>query len=255
MHGLAAGFRLELRVVRANPDALIPLFTAPLFAIIFLAIFRQSGRPDLEPDALMAPVLMSLWWIALLQAGTMITGDRWQAVLEPLIAAPTTLASVLLGRIACLMSVGLLTFFEVWAVGWLVFGVSIPLEHPAALALTLIATTFAMAGTAVAFAALFVLARNAITFVNSASFPFYVLGGVLVPVAFLPGWLQPVSSVIFLSWSSDLLRASLKEPDVDDFWIRLGMVIALGTISFAIGRLLLSYILRRMRGSGELAVA
>lgn len=191
MHGLAAGFRLELRVVRANPDALIPLFTAPLFAIIFLAIFRQSGRPDLEPDALMAPVLMSLWWIALLEAGTMITGDRWQAVLEPLIAAPTNLASVLLGRIACLM----------------------------------------------------------------CGFPFYVLGGVLVPVAFLPGWLQPVSSVIFLSWSSDLLRSSLKEPDVDDFWVRLAVVVMLGAISFAIGRALLTHVLRRMRVNGELATA
>jgi ABC-2 type transport system permease protein len=255
VHGLAAGFRLELRLVRANPDALIPLVTAPLFAIIFLAIFRQSGRPDLEPDALMAPVLMSLWWIALLQAGTMITGDRWQAVLEPMIAAPTSLAAVVLGRVACLRCVGLVSFFEVWAAGWLVFGVSIPFEHPGELALTLVATAFAMAGAAVAFAALFVMTRNAYTFINSASFPFYVLGGVLVPVAFLPGWLQPVSSVIFLSWSADLLRASLKEPAVDDFWGRLAVVILLGAISFAIGRALLSYVLRRMRVNGELATA
>jgi ABC-2 type transport system permease protein len=203
----------------------------------------------------MAPVLMSLWWIALLQAGTMITADRWQAVLEPLIAAPTTLAAVLLGRVACLMCVGLLTFFEVWAAGWLVFQVSIPFEHPRELVLTLIATAFAMAGAAVAFAALFVMTRNAYTFVNSASFPFYVLGGVLVPVAFLPGWLQPVSSVIFLSWSAELLRASLQQPDVDDFWLRLAVVIALGAVSFAVGRLLLFYILRRMRANGELATA
>jgi len=255
MQGFLAGFRLELRMARANPDMLIPLVTAPLFAIIFLAIFRQSGRPDLESDALMAPVLMSLWWIALLQAGTMITGDRWQAVLEPAIAAPTTLAAVLLGRIAALMSVGLITFFEVWLAGWLFFGVSIPFEHPRELFLTIVATAFAMAGAAVAFAALFVMTRNAITFVNSASFPFYVLGGVLVPVAFLPDWLEPVSSVIFLSWSADLLRASLNEPGIDDFWARLAVVIVLGSISFAIGRVALFYILRRMRTSGELATA
>jgi ABC-2 type transport system permease protein len=255
MHGFLAGFRHELRMARANPDTLIPLVTAPLFAIIFLAIFRQSGRPDLESDALMAPVLMSLWWIALLQAGTMITGDRWQGVLEPSIAAPTALAAVLLGRIAALMSVGLLTFFEVWLAGRLLFGVSIPFEHPLELFLTIVATAFAMAGTAVAFAALFVLTRNAITFVNSASFPFYVLGGVLVPATFLPGWLQPVSSAIFLSWSADLLRASLKEPGIDDFWVRLAVVVALGTLSFAVGRAALFYILRRMRSNGELATA
>jgi len=255
MLGFLAGFRLELRVVRANPDALIPLVTAPLFAIIFLAIVRQSGRGDLEPDALMAPVLMSLWWIALVQAGSMITADRWQAVLEPLIAAPTSLASVLVGRVAFLMCVGLLSFFEVWLAGWLIFGVSIPFEHPLELVLTLVATAFGMAGTAVAFAALFVMTRNAYTFINSASFPFYVLGGVLVPVAYLPDWIEPVSSALFLSWSADLLRATLKEPAVDDFWFRLGMVLVLGAITFAIGRAVLFHILRRMRANGELATA
>jgi len=255
MRGFLAGFLLELRVVRANPDALIPLLTAPLFAIIFLAIVRQSGRSDLEPDALLAPVLMSLWWIALVQAGSMITADRWQAVLEPVIAAPTSLASVLVGRIACLMSVGLLSFFEVWLAGWLIFGVSIPFEHPLELALTLVATALAMAGTAVAFAALFVMTRNAYTFINSASFPFYVLGGVLVPVAYLPDWIEPVSSLLFLSWSADLLRATLKEPAVDDFWSRLAMVLVLGAITFAIGRAVLFHVLRRMRAKGELATA
>jgi ABC-2 type transport system permease protein len=255
VHGLLAGFRLELQVVRANPDALIPLVMAPLFAVIFLAIMRQSGRSDLEADALMAPVLMSLWWIALVQAGSMITADRWQAVLEPVIAAPTSLASVLVGRIACLMCVGLLSFFEVWFAGWIVFGVSIPFEHPAELVLTLAATALAMAGAAVAFASLFVMTRNAYTFINSASFPFYVLGGVLVPVAYLPDWIEPVSSVLFLSWSADLLRATLKEPAVDDFWTRLGIVVLLGALTFALGRAVLSHVLRRMREKGELATA
>ena len=255
MRGFLAGALLELRIVRANPDALIPLFTAPLFAIIFLAIVRQSGRHDLQADALMAPVLMTLMWIALQHAGTMITADRWQAVLEPLIATPTSLASVLLGRIASLMCFGLLSFFEVWIAGELVFGVSLTFDHPLALALTLLVTSFAMAGTAIAFAALFVMTRNAYTFTNSMSFPFYLLGGVFVPVAILPAFVRPVSSGIFMSWSADLLRASLRPAAIDDFWPRIGVVLGLGVLSFAIGRTLLSYVLRRMRVKGELAAA
>jgi ABC-2 type transport system permease protein len=253
--GLLAGFRLELKIVRADRDALIPLINAPLYTIIFLAIFRQSGRSDLESDALIAPVLIALWWIALFQAGMMVVGDRWQAMLEPAIASPANLASVLLGRIALLMCIGLVSLVEVAIVAWLAFGVTIPFTHPIEFALSLVATAFAMAGTAVTFAGVFVLARSAITFVNSASFPFYVLGGILVPVAFLPAWLQPLSSIIFLSWSADLLRASLNESAIDDFWARLAVVLLLGAISFSLGRVLLFYILRRMRSSGELATA
>ncbi len=255
MRAFLAGFGLEARMIRAAPEALIPLVTAPLFALVFLAIVRQSGRPDLQADALMAPVLMTLWWVALQQAGTMITGDRWQALLEPLIATPASLASVLLGRIAALMCLGLVSFFEVWPAGKLAFGVSIPFEHPVALGLTLLVTAFATAGVSVAFAAVFVLTRNAYTFTNSLSYPLYLLGGVFVPAAILPGWIQPVSSAIFMSWSADLLRASLKPPPIDDLWQRLGMVVLLGAISFLIGRAILFHVMQRMRAKGELAAA
>ena len=256
MRAFRAGFGIELRIVRAAPDALIPLVTAPLFALIFLSVVRESGRPDLQADALMAPVLMTLWWIALQNAGNMITGDRWQALLEPLLATPASLASVLLGRIVALTCLGLVSLLEVWAIGALVYGVAIPFgHHPVPFGLTLLFTALATAGVSVAFAAVFVLTRNAYTFTNSLSYPLYLLGGVLVPVALLPGWLQPVSSVIFMSWSADLLRASLKEPPIDDFWQRLGMVVLLGAISFLIGRALLFHVMHRMRAKGELSAA
>ena len=76
-----------------------------------------------------------------------------------------------------------------------------------------------------------------------------------MPVAILPGWVQPISSGIFMSWSADLLRASVRPDPIDDFWSRLGMVALLGAISFVAGRVILFYVLRRMRRIGELSVA
>jgi ABC-2 type transport system permease protein len=99
------------------------------------------------------------------------------------------------------------------------------------------------------------MTRNAYTFTNAAGFPLYLISGVFVPIAVLPGWIQPLSSAIFMSWSADLLRASLKPPPIDDFWLRLGMVVLLGAISFVLARVVLSYVLDRMRAKGELATA
>jgi ABC-2 type transport system permease protein len=255
MRAVAAGAQLEFRMVRANPDALMPLFTAPLFAIIFLTIVRNSGRHDLEADALMAPVLMTLWWLALQHAGAIISGDRWEALLEPAMASPTGLGAVLLGRISFLMVMGLFSFVEVWAVGTLLFGVELSFEHPVALLLTLAVSAFATAGTAVAFAAIFVLTRNAHMYANPLSFPFYLLGGVLVPVALLPSWIQPISSGIYMSWCADLLRASVRAQPVDGLAFRLGMVVVIGTTTFAVGRTVLAVVLRRMRMRGDAATA
>lgn len=254
MRAVAAGAQLEFRIVRANRDALIPLLTAPLFAVIFLTIVRSNGRYDLEADALMAPVLMTLWWLALQHAGAMISGDRWQNLLEPAIASPTGLSGVLLGRISFLMLMGLFSFVEVWGVG-LLFGVELRIEHPGTLALTLAVSAFATAGTAVAFAALFVLTRNAHMFANPLSFPFYLLGGVLVPVALLPTWIQPLSSWIYMSWCADLLRASFRSQPVDDLAYRIGMVVVIAATSFAVGRTVLAVVLRRMRSRGDTATA
>ena len=255
MRGFLAGLNLEVRLIRASPDSLIPLTTAPLFTIIFLAIVRQQGRHDLQPDALMAPVLITLWWVALQHGGQIITSDRWQALVEPMVAAPTSLAALLLGRVTTVMALGLLSFFEVWAIGEFFFGVALRFEHPLEFALVLLCTAFATAGTSLAFAAAFVLTRNAYTFTNSAGFPLYLLSGVFVPVAVLPDWVHPISSGIFMSWSADLLRASTKAPAIDDFWTRLGMVVLLGALSFLAGRAILFYVLRRMRANGELATA
>jgi ABC-2 type transport system permease protein len=255
MRPFLAGMRLEAWIVRASPDTLIPFFTAPLFTIIFLTIVRHGGRHDLQPDALMAPVLMTLWWFALFHGGNLVTGDRWQGMLEWILAAPASLAVVVLGRIASIMAFGSLGFFEVWAVGRLAFGVHVAFAHPLALALTLLVTLFAMAATSTLIAGLFVLTRNAFTFANSASFPFYVLGGVFVPVAILPGWIQPVTKIVFMSWSADLLRASLKPGVIHDEWGRFGAVLAISVVTFLLGRVVLAYVLRRMRTSGELAAA
>ena len=94
MRAFVAGARLEMRIVRASPDALIPFFTSPLFTIILLTIVRNNGRHDLQPDALMAPVLMTMWWFALFQGGNMLTNDRWQAMLENVLTTPAGLASL-----------------------------------------------------------------------------------------------------------------------------------------------------------------
>lgn len=253
MRALTAGARLQLRFLRAYPDSLIPFVTAPLFAVIFMMIFRHAGREDLTAYAAIAPVFIALWWLVLFNAGWIVSGERWHGTLEMLVAAPSNFGVVIFGRILVTIMLGVVSFGESWLVARVFFGASIEIHHPAAFAAAAVVTLAAMAGTAVAMSALFVLARNAPTFSNSASYPFYVLGGILVPVSLLPDWIRPVSSVVFLSWSADLLRAALGAKPIDGLGSRLAMILFLGACGFAGGLALLSWILRRVRGNGELA--
>lgn len=252
MGALRAGLTLQLRMFRSDPDALMPLLTAPLFAVVFLSIVRNAGRDDLTAYAVLAPVLIALWWLALAQAGTIVEGDRGQGVIEAAIATPSSYPLVVLGRVLIVTVVGLSSFIEVWLIARFAFGLEVPIHHPWTLGLTLTATALAMVGTSVIIAAVFVLTRTATTLLISLTWPFHVLGGVLVPVSFLPDWIEPVTRIVFLSWSSDLLRASLDSAPIGDLGARLVTIVLLGGGGYLLGRLLLERFLRRARLQGTL---
>lgn len=254
MRAVWVGYRLQTRAFRAYPDSLFPLFMTPFLALIFLMILDHAGREDLAPYAVVAPVFMALWWVSVTTAGGVIAWDRWQGMLELHVAAPAAFPLVVFGRILAVTTIGLVGFVEVWVIAKLLYPVDFTVRHPLAFAITLLASAAAMAATGVALASLFVLARNAITFVNSASYPFFVLGGVLVPVSFLPDWVEPVSSAVFLSWSADLLRSTLAPQPVDAFAFRIAMVLSLGAAGLAIGAAAMGYFLTKVRRSGELAL-
>ena len=255
MRSFAAGFRLQLREMFADAEYLMPLVTVPMFAVIFLAIVRHAGRDDLTAYALMAPVLIALWALSIYCSGEIVEGDKWYGVLEAAVAAPANLAVVVLGRICAVTAVALAAFAEVWLVGRLGFGLDVEVHHPGTLLATLGVTAFAMSGTAVIMAALFVLARNVRTFQNSLTYPAYVLGGVLVPVTFLPDWVEPLSKAVFLSWSADLLRASFAAAPVENVGGRLAAVALLGAGGFVLGWWLLGRILGHVRRDGSLGLA
>ncbi len=46
MRAFSAAFRLQLRLIRSDPDYLMPLVTVPLFTVTFLDHLAESGRRD-----------------------------------------------------------------------------------------------------------------------------------------------------------------------------------------------------------------
>ncbi len=255
IRAIGAGCAHQLRMMRGTPDWFLALFTTPLLTAVFLTIFQASARQDLTTYAVLAPALMALWTMSLQTAGELISQERENGSLEALLAAPAPFAAVLFGRIGAVTLVSLVAFVEAWLVGWLLTGAPLPVPHPVLFVLTVAATTWSMTGWAGVMACVFVLARSARTFQNSLSYPFFVLGGVLVPVTLLPDWLSWPARAVFLSWSADLLRDSLDAAPVVMAGGRLLIVAALGAAGYVLSHALLTRTLRRVRTTGRLAHA
>lgn len=251
---IAASMRLQLRLLRRQPFELFTLVTVPLQAIAFIAVLRHAGRPDLDAYGVVAPGLIALWAMALMISGEVIARERDNQSLESLCAAPGRLHQVLIGRVAVVTALSMLGVVLSWLTGFLVFGTSLRIAAPGVMLIALACTGVAAAATALLFSVIFVNSRSPRIFQNAASFPFYLLGGVILPVAAYPEWLQPLSRLVFLSWSADLMRDASTSAVVSGWWWRCAMLLVLAGCAYASARWMLTVTLRRSRQEGRLGL-
>ncbi|WP_327279573.1 ABC transporter permease [Streptomyces sp. NBC_01205] len=251
MNEALAGARLQLKLFRRNAGHLLIFVSVPFLTAIFLSSIRVTGRLDLQPYAILAPALMGLWVVSLDLAGVVLDSERRQGTLELFMASPGVLTGMMTGRVAVVSCLGMLTFLESWLTARLFFAVHLPVHHPWLLVGTLVATCLATIGVATVLAGLFVMSRAASRFANALGYPFYLLGGVLVPVTYFPDWLRPLSWLTYLYWSADLLRAVTSPLPVDNFPARVAVLLVTGAVTYLAGAALVRRMLVRLRAEGS----
>lgn len=248
----AASAVLEVRLLRSRPFELLTLLLVPIQTVGFVAIFRHASRPDLDVYGVVAPGLIALWQMALIISGEVIARERDNRSLESLSAAPGRLATVLIGRVSVVTGISLIGLVLSTLTGWVMFGIAPVVRAPLPLVVAVLCTAAATLGTAVLFSVFFVNSRSPRIFQNAMTYPFYVLGGVLVPIAVYPDWFRPLSRVVFLSWSADLVRDSINQPAVAGWVWRCAVVFGEGLVAYLIARRLLVLTLRNARREGKL---
>lgn len=245
----AAG--LQFAESRREPSNLTVLLTTPVYAALFLSLARYSDSEIATLSAVFAPALLSLWFMAVGFGGDVIQNERYEGTLEALISSPVNLPVVVLGRLAPLTILGLACFLESHLMAVYVFRVRASVAHPWLLVVTIVLTLVSLVATASALAGLFVLSRKVLPFQNLMTYPFYILGGIMVPVAFYPPVVEALSRFVFLSWSSDLIKESMVAAPVHEWAARLLAIALLGAVTWVIGWWLLTLIVKRVRITGS----
>jgi len=243
---------LQLRVLRRTPDRMLPLVVVPLLTAAILTITQNAGRADLAGTAVVGTAIIGIWGFAIYIAGDIIESERWLGTLEGVITTPAPFVVTLLARIATVTAVSFASIAESAFVADVFFGVHPAVHHKLLFTLTLACTWLAMTGTALTMSGLFVLTRAIGTYQNALTYPFYVLSGAVTPISLLPGWLHPLSRIVFLSWSADLLRACMTSGGVADPAKGIIAILVLGVAGAGIGLWSTSVILRRMYRLGTI---
>jgi len=173
-----------------------------------------------------------MWSATLFGSGGAIQWQRWQGTLELLVGAPPRFIVSMLPLTLATASIGLYSVVATLAWGRVLFDVPLHLEHPVLFAVALPATTVALGLLGLVLASTFVLYRHASAFSNLLEYPVWLVSGLLVPVALLPGWVEPLSWVLAPTWGVRAVRESALGGDP---LTAIGMCVLLSAIYLAIG--------------------
>ena len=246
--------RAQFSMSRRNVYDLVPIVMQPAYTLVLMAVFVYAGREDLSAYALVATMLMGVAATAIFIASDLMTREQDFQTFELAIASPAPFPAIILTRMMVITSISLIGIAESWLIIRFVFGVSLAIHHPWVFAATMLLTAFAAAGTALIPAALFSFARSARTYQNSITYPVYIFSGILVPLTVFPDWLAPVSRVIFLYWSGELLRDSMQTATPEGVIAKLGAIAILGVGAALVGGALIARMIHYLKREGRLGI-
>jgi ABC-2 type transport system permease protein len=104
---------------------------------------------------------------------------------------------------------------------------SIPARHPVALVAAAVAVLVSASVFGMLVACLFVLTRAAGRIAEAATYPIFILGGLVVPLSLLPSWVRPLATIVSLHWGAELLHAaSAGEAQPGAAWLLLAVTTA-----------------------------
>ena len=239
---IARSFRLiwfvtwfNVRMLLVSEFFVLLTFISPLiFATLAFFLFRLghgTGGQTLLYAAL-GSGMMGVWSTTLFGCGGAIAWQRWEGTLELLVNAPTRYV------------------FAVNGSDIKIFGMPLTATFPLLVPLSLLAAVVSLGALGMLIATSFVLYRHANALSNMLEYPIWLVAGLLVPLATLPAWVQPISWVLAPTWGMDAIRGATLQSQPP--WFAIGMCFALAVVYYFLARLALVYVLHLARRDATL---
>jgi ABC-2 type transport system permease protein len=250
---LGVGWLMHMRMLMRSPfDSVLAVLWPLFFATVAFFMFSAGAGGETLVYASFGAAVMGIWSTTSTAAGGAMQRERWHGTLELLVIAPTHFALVLLPVTIAMSTMGLYSMVATLLWGRVAFGVDVPLEHPIAFAVALVATVVSIGALGFLLAVSFVRYRTAWALGNMIEYPVWLIGGFLVPLTLLPDWVRPISWALAPTWGVDAIReAAIGGSPLAE--IVLCLVLGLGYV--AVASLVLETVLRAARKDGSLSLA
>jgi ABC-2 type transport system permease protein len=262
MHRLRAvttSFRHQGLHFLADPQWLIPNVILPFIITMVALIMFQSVQGDDSNFVLYAVLgggMMSMWGNTLYSSGWSIAFDRWNGTLEEVLATPSSLVWIIMGRSLWNALVGILNGVLILIIAVMFFDVNLQLANPFLFFFAFFMTLLSLSALGMLFSSAFVLTRQAGVLTNGLEYPIYIGTGCMFPIALLPFWTHPLSLSLGPTWGIDAIRYGALD-GYEGFWVGywgdIGAMFAISTAYLAGAFYLFRIVERRAREDANFA--
>lgn len=214
MNATQAVVKQSFRLFGRETDVLVVHIFLPLLIIgildpVFGPILALDGYPGAPGSAQTAPAMAVLFaFVTVGYLGVMFFREYDWNTYERMVSSPATGLSIFLGKALPAFVLLLTQQVVLFGVSWLFFDLVVP-GSLAGLLLTSLALTL----TAIAFGFMLVMVspsiRHVDLFTNLGAMLFAGVGGALVPLSQLPGWVSAIAPYFPSYWATKAFRAVL----------------------------------------------
>ncbi len=248
-------FEVTLRQNFSDAFIVFAIIVQPMIiAILALWMLRERGG-DIAIFVIVGSGLTGLWSGLLFISGNSITGERWVGTLEGLVASPTPMSVIVLGKNLANVFQSLTSMLTSYAIVALLFDLRITVENPALFIVSVLITVIAFVSFGLILAALFVINPAVQQFQNGLEFPIYILAGFLFPIALLPGWTTPLSYILAPYWAAFALHGSASgTASTNEIFFSWGMMLLFSAIYIFASGFLFRIVLRKAKVDATLSM-
>lgn len=254
---VGVAWMFTMRAFMASEFFILTAILQPvIFATIAFFLFSIGGDaagPQTLLFAALGTGMMGVWSTTLFGAGGAIAWQRWEGTLELLVAMPRRYDLVLAGQTLGSATFGFYSIVATLVWGVVLFGMPLAASQPLLLFPSLLVAIVSLGAMGMLIATTFVLYRHANALSNLLEYPVWIVTGLVVPLALLPGWLGPISWLLAPTWGMEAIRGSAigAEPP----WLAIGMCLVLSVVYWVLARIALVYVLNKARRDATLNLA
>jgi len=248
-------FILHLKQVAIDLFVIFTVIIQPLI-VAMLAIFMLRDTEGFEAIyVIVGSGLTGLWSGTLFFSAFNINTERWTGTLESIVASPTSLMTVVIGKSLAntVMSVSSMIFG--YALVSSIFRFELNIANASAFVVSLILGLASLVSLGLVIAPFMSMNLGAHVWVNAMEFPVFTLAGFLFPIALLPAWVTPISYLLAPYWAARALHETSSGAVVmNDVLFSWGMLILLTTLNMFLSRTLFKKLLVKARVDATLGL-